>query len=168
MAKEIPIFKPGAFANFRYYFVEILNTLFLMVFTMALSILAVLYFLTMFDVDAAPAEISSQYGGPWTFWYQFQNIATLLFLILFVFMLKQNLVDLFSKTLTTEMKIDKKGISRTGNKVGSRTCYIAGGSESFSVTQKVFDALQEGDVIKVRYTKAQHNVRTITLLRRKV
>lgn len=141
MAKEIPIFNPGAFGKFRYYFFEILNTLFLIVATIALWVQSILYVWTMVDFASAPAEITKQYDSPWSFWYQFQNIAGLLFLCLFVFMLKQNLTDLFWKTLTAEMKIDKKGISSTGNKIGSRTCYIAGGAESFAVTQKVYDAL---------------------------
>lgn len=166
MAKEIPIFKPGAFGKFSYYFFEILNTIFLVLFTMGFSVLVILYFWSLFDFSVAAVGVASRDDGPWTFWYQFQNVATILFLWLFIFMLKQNLKDLFSPAASIEIKIDKKGIDGSGNLIGSRTCYIAGGDEAFTVTQKVYDALQEGDLVRVKYTKAQRNVRTITLLKR--
>src|ERR1041385_2966283 len=107
MTKEIPIFAPGSARVFFYYLFEILNTLFLIVMIAGTTTLTVIYYWCLFSPATAPQEITKQYGGFWTLGYQLQTLAVSAFLLLFVFAIKKNLADLFSKTLTTEITIDK-------------------------------------------------------------
>jgi hypothetical protein len=165
MPKEIPVFKPGSTANFFYYFFEALNTVFMIIFTVALSFITVIYFWSMISAATVPFIVFGKTDDIWTVGYHIQNIACLPFLALFVFILKKNLVDLFTRKKNMILKIDKKGINYTGHTVGSKDYYIGGNNEYFSVTEKVFNTLHEGDTVQIRYTGEQRNVRMIILFR---
>jgi hypothetical protein len=165
MPKEIPVFKPGSIGNFFYYFSEILNTIFMTVFTVAMCFITVIYFWSMISAQTVPFLVFGKTEDIWTPGYHIQNIACLPFFALFIFILKKNLTDLFTKKKILVLKIDKKGINYTGHTVGSKDYYIGGNNEYFSVTKKAFDKLNEGDTVQIRYTGEQKNVRGITVLR---
>jgi len=163
--KESSIFKPGPAGKFFYWLAEILNFLCLIIFNVCLIILSIMYFWAMIDESSVPIKLFTSTNGLWSFFYQFQSIAGLLFLWLFLFMLKKNAIDLFSAKERIIITIDNKGINRTGHRAGVLTYYITGGINSFAITQKAYEKLNVGQTVEIAYTKAQRNVRMITLLK---
>ncbi len=166
--KEIPIFKPGPFGKFFYYLSESLNFLFLIIIIPALSINLIMYVWAMINERSVPIRLFTYENGVWSWMYQLQNLIGILFLWLFVYMIKQNVTDLISSKETALIKIWHKGIDYTGHTPGIKTYYIKGEKESFAITEKAYNKLNVGDTVKIKYTKTQRNVRMITLLKSSV